>query len=149
MRDRLVLALFVAAVLGCGLLIGYTTAPDGWYAALVKPGFNPPAWVFAPAWTVLYLMIAVAGWQVWRRNFTRLQQLWWLSLGLNFLWSPVFFGLQHIGAALLVIALMDLAVLAFMWLAWPRDKAAFWLFVPYAGWLCYATLLNSAIFMLN
>lgn len=149
MREKTALVLFILGVLLCGLLIGYTSAPDSWYAGLVKPVFNPPAWVFAPAWTLLYIMIGIAGWRAWLSGSARLQQFWWAALALNFMWSPVFFGLKMTGSALIVIILMDIAVLAFMIAAYRRDKAAFWLFVPYAMWLCYATLLNSAIFLLN
>lgn len=149
MRNKLVLLLFVLGVTACGLAIGYTTAPDGWYTGLVKPFFNPPAWLFAPAWTLLYIMIGIAGWRAWVTGSERLQRIWWAALVLNFLWSPVFFGMKMIGAALAVILLMDCMVAAFMAEARKRDKAAFWLFVPYALWLAYATLLNGAIFVLN
>lgn len=149
MRDKVPLLLFIVGVLVCGLVIGYTTAPDGWYAGLNKPFFNPPAWVFAPAWTLLYIMIALAGWQVWRTGSALLQRIWWAALVMNFLWSPVFFGMKMIGAALIVILLLDALVIAFLVKTRNRDTVAFWLFVPYAFWLAYATSLNAAIFYLN
>ena len=70
-RHRLALILFVALVIGGGLAIGYVTAPGEWYAGLAKPSFNPPNWVFAPVWTVLYVLIAIAGWRVWRKDASR------------------------------------------------------------------------------
>jgi hypothetical protein len=74
------LPLFLALVVGGGLAIGYFTAPGEWYAQLEKPGFNPPGWVFGPVWTVLYVLIAIAGWRVWRRDSAgRPMRLWWGS----------------------------------------------------------------------
>jgi hypothetical protein len=85
MKHRPSLILFLVAVLGGGLAIGYLTAPGEWYAQLTKPGFNPPAWVFGPAWTVLYVLIAVAGWRVWRREPGGWpMRLWWTQMALNF-----------------------------------------------------------------
>src|SRR4051794_28977474 len=82
------------------------TAPGEWYAALAKPSFNPPNWLFAPVWTVLYVLIAVAGWRTFERDQRGgPMKLWWAQLALNFLWSPVFFGAHRIGLALLIILL--------------------------------------------
>jgi translocator protein len=62
------LILFISLVLGCGLVIGYLTAPGDWYAGLARPAFNPPSWDFAPVWMALYVLIAIAGWRVWQRE---------------------------------------------------------------------------------
>ncbi|MBS0523905.1 MAG: tryptophan-rich sensory protein [Proteobacteria bacterium] len=149
-RDRFALILFVALVLGGGLAIGYATAPGEWYRQLVKPSFNPPAWVFAPVWGVLYVLIAIAGWRVWRKGASGgAMKLWWLQLGLNFLWSPVFFAAHRIGLALLVILLLLAAIMAFIGLAWRQERVAGWLFLPYAAWVAFAAMLNGAIFALN
>lgn len=150
MSPRAALVLFLALVLGGGLVIGYLTAPDEWYAALAKPVFNPPAWLFAPVWTVLYVLIAVAGWRVWRHaRGGAAMKLWWAQLVLNFLWSPVFFAAHAIGAALGIIVLLLALILAFIGVTWRQDRAAAWLFVPYAAWVAFATALNAAIFSLN
>ena len=144
------LVLFLALVVGGGSLIGVANTPGGWYETLEKPFFNPPDWLFAPVWTVLYVMIAIAGWRIWRLSVTGgAMTAWWLQLGLNFLWSPVFFTLQHVGAALLVVVALLAAILAFIALARLRDALAAWLFVPYALWVGYATVLNAAIWILN
>jgi tryptophan-rich sensory protein len=101
------LILFLVLVLGGGLVLGFLTAPSDWYAGLAKPAFNPPGWLFGPMWTVLYVLIAVAGWRIWQRNRGgRPMKLWWGQLALNFLWTPVFFGAQQIGLALVVILLI-------------------------------------------
>jgi tryptophan-rich sensory protein len=143
------LAAFIAAVLGLGLLIGLATMPGPWYEALEKPFFNPPNWLFGPAWSVLYVLIGIAGWRVWRSGDSGLLTAWIVQLALNFLWSPVFFGLQSIGGALIVILALLAAILAFIALAWRRDRTAAWLFVPYALWVAFATTLNVSIHMRN
>ena len=153
MPSRLSFILFQLLVIGGGLLIGYLTAPGDWYAQLAKPTFNPPAWVFAPVWTTLYVVIAIAGWRVSRRHeggATRTSiWLWWSQLALNFLWSPVFFGVHLIGAAFVVLSLLFLTVLGFIIVTWPRDRLAALLFIPYAIWVAFAGVLNGSIFVLN
>lgn len=149
-RHWLTLLLFLTLVVGGGLVIGIVTRPGDWYADLVKPPFNPPNWIFGPAWTVLYGFIAVAGWRIrMRRPRRRPMTLWWLQLGLNFLWSPLFFVAHRIDLALGVIALLLLAIVAFIVTTWRVDRIAGWLFVPYAAWVAFATLLNASIVMLN
>jgi tryptophan-rich sensory protein len=150
MRRYLVLATFIALVLGGGTLIGLTVQPDGWYAALRKPPFNPPNWVFAPVWSALYVMIGVAGWLVWRRDWrSRMMAAWVAQLALNFIWTPVFFGLHAPAAALAVILALLIVIIAFIVRGWGRDRAAALLFVPYVAWVAFATLLNAAIVYLN
>jgi tryptophan-rich sensory protein len=150
MGSRLTLALFLALVLGGGLALGYLTAPGEWYAGLAKPWFNPPAWVFAPAWTTLYVLIAVAGWLVWRRDRGSMpMKLWWAQLVLNFAWTPIFFAAHQIGLALFVILALLAVIFGFIGTAWRHDRAAAWLFTPYAAWTAFASLLNGAIFVLN
>ena len=149
-RHRPALILFIALVVGAGLAIGYVTAPGEWYAGLVKPSFNPPNWVFAPVWTVLYVLIAVAGWRVWRKDAGgSAMKMWWLQLGLNLLWSPAFFAAHRIGLALFIILLMLAAIIAFIVLSWRQERIAAWLFVPYAAWVAFAAMLNGSIFALN
>lgn len=150
MTDRAALAPFILLVVGGGLLIGFFTAPGPWYEALAKPSFNPPNWLFGPVWTVLYVLIAIAGWRIWqRRRDGGAMKLWWLQLVLNFLWSPVFFGLERIGPALVVILALLAAILAFIAASWKLDRPSAWLFVPYAAWVAFASLLNAAIWALN
>jgi translocator protein len=150
MNHRLALIVFLVLVVGGGLAIGYLTAPGEWYARLAKPAFNPPGWVFGPVWTVLYVLIAVVGWRVWQRDRDGWpMKLWWTQLAANFLWSPVFFAAHQIGLALLVILLLLAAILAFVASAWRQDRVAAWLFVPYAAWVAFASVLNGSIWMLN
>jgi benzodiazapine receptor len=141
---------FLLLVIGGGLVIGLLTSPGEWYAGLAKPSFNPPAWLFGPVWIVLYVLIAVAGWRVWQRDRTcGPMKLWWVQLVLNFLWSPAFFAAHQPGVALVVILMMLAAILGFIAAAWRLDRVAALLFVPYAAWVTFASLLNGSIWMLN
>ena len=144
------LILFLVLVLGGGLALGGLTVPGAWYTGLAKPTFNPPGWLFGPAWTVLYILIAVAGWRVWQRGRDGWPiKLWWAQMALNFLWTPVFFGAHQIGLAFIVILLMLAANLAFIATSWRQDRLAAWLFVPYASWVAFASVLNGSIWALN
>jgi len=143
--------LFLILVVGGGLAIGYLTTPGDWYTLLVKPGFNPPGWIFGPVWTFLYVLIAIAGWRVSRQGRRNRwpMTLWWTQLALNFLWTPVFFSAHRIGLALGIVLMLLAAIIAFIAMAWTHDRTAAWLFVPYAAWVAFASVLNASIFVLN
>ena len=150
MNQLVPLLLFLVLVVGGGLAIGFVTAPGDWYAGLAKPAFNPPNWLFAPVWTVLYVLIAVTGWRTFERDRRGWpMRLWWAQLVLNFLWSPTFFTAHRIGLALLVLLLLLATILAFMIKSWLQDQVAAWLFAPYAAWVAFALALNGAIWLLN
>ncbi len=144
------LAVLVLAVVLTGMLIGYATLPGEWYASLNKPSFTPPNWVFGPVWTVLYIVIAIAGWLCWvrDRNSTA-TKLWFVQMALNFLWSPVFFGAQQPGWALVVVVVALVTVLAFIASAWAKDRLAAILFLPYAAWTAFATALTAGVVAMN
>ncbi len=106
--------------------------------------------MLAPVWSVLYVLIAVAGSRTFESDRAGWpMKLWWAQLALNFLWSPVFFASHRIGLALVVILLLLAAILAFIVASWMQDRLAPWLFAPYATWVGFASLLNGAIFALN
>lgn len=143
------LAVFVGVV-AAAASFGAIFKPGPWYAALVKPPWTPPNWVFGPVWTALYVMIAVAGWLVWRSDERgRALRLWIAALVLNAAWSWLFFGQHWIGAALADIVLLLVAIMAFARAAWPVNRLASALFWPYLAWVAYATTLNGAIWVLN
>jgi len=154
-RELLGLAAFVALCLGVAALGGWVTAGSvgSWYPTLKKPAFNPPDWVFAPVWTALYLMIAVAGWRVWRRHgfagARSAMSAYALQLALNLGWSFLFFGGRMIGAALAEILLLLAAILVNAVLFWRVERAAALLLVPYGAWVAFATVLNAALWRLN
>ncbi len=158
-RSRLVdivaLVLFVALCLGIGALGASVTATsvDTWYAGLVKPSFNPPDEVFGPVWTVLYVLMGVAAWRVWRsadRDTTRGPlTLFALQLAINLGWTVVFFGLHKIASAVATIVVLDVAVLVTMLAFRAVDRVAALLMLPYVAWVAFATVLNVAIWRLN
>lgn len=144
------LALFVIAVVGAGFAIGILNPPGQWYAALSKPPFNPPNYVFGPVWSVIYLLIAVAGWRVWTALGEAIGKLLWSAqMALNFAWSPIFFTVHSTKGALIIIVGMLLTILAFIAHHWSRDRLSALLFMPYALWVSFATVLNASIVMLN
>lgn len=144
------LVLFLVLVVGGGWIIGTTNLPGGWYANLHKPPFTPPNLLFPLAWTVLYVLIAIAGWRTYERTGSGLlMQIWWGQLLLNFAWSPIFFRLHLMWPALAVIVAMFVLILLFMLLQWRRDRTAALLFAPYACWVAFASVLNASLNVLN
>lgn len=144
------LLVFVVGVVGIGWLIGATNLPGEWYAGLAKPGFVPPNWAFPVAWTILYIMIAIAGWRTFRRDPSGKAMLAWAAqLALNFAWSPVMFTMHQIGAALVILVCLFVTIVTYISLEMSRDKLAAALFVPYAAWVAFAGVLNAAIWRLN
>lgn len=129
---------------------GLLFRPGDWYAGLQKPNWTPPNWLFGPAWTVLYVMIAFAGWLVWRTDASPvLVGLWVLQLLLNGLWSFLFFGRRRMDLAFVDIGALWLAIAAFVVAAWPVSQTAGLLFVPYLAWVSFAAALNAAVWRLN
>jgi len=125
--------------------------PDAWYAALQKPEFNPPNWVFAPVWTLLYILMAISVWRVQRKQqrFSFEIALWLVQLALNGLWSWLFFGLHRPDLALIDIALLIVVLLTTV-LAFARiDRNAAWLLLPYLAWVSFASMLNLSLWQLN
>ncbi len=150
MRKILTHIVFIALVVGLGIVSGLSNMPGDWYQSLQKPFFNPPGWVFAPVWTVLYILIGIAGARVWEKApASAAMQLWFGQMIFNFLWSPAFFGLQSPAMGLLVIVPLLGLILAFIWQAHPLDRPASLLFLPYAAWVGFATLLNASLVLLN
>lgn len=131
-------------------LAGATSAPDAWFEALQKPSFNPPNWVFGPAWTLLYALMAIAAWRVYRvAGLCLAIGLWGVQLAVNAIWSPLFFGLHRIDLALVDIVILDILVVATIVTFFRHDKLAGWLMVPYLAWISFATILNATIWQLN
>lgn len=151
-------------VVGCELvgILGAVTTVTGassWYDALAKPPFNPPSWLFGPAWTLLYAMMGVAAFLVWRAGrgmegadrseVKRALTLFAVQLVLNGIWTPIFFGAKSIvGGAVVIVSLLvvlGLTVRAFFHVS----RTAGWLLVPYLLWVAFATTLNLSIWWLN
>jgi len=124
-----------------------------WYDSLKKPPWNPPAWVFVPVWTVLYGLMAVAAWLVWRRRDVRpakqALRLFAVQLALNLGWSALFFGMRGPAWAFFEILLLWTAIAATVVLFWRVRPLAGMLLVPYLLWVGFAALLNGTIVTLN
>jgi tryptophan-rich sensory protein len=149
----------IVSVIGCEL-VGILGTPftisaiPTWYAALNKPVFAPPNWIFGPTWTLLYFLMGVSFYLIWKQGFkkkkVRTTRLYFLAqLGLNFIWSPVFFGLQAPLLGLIIIISMWVLIVMTMKKFYPLSRLAFYLLVPYLLWVSFATILNAAIVVLN
>lgn len=149
----------IIAVVGsefAGIIGSVFTAPSipTWYVTLVKPEFSPPNWVFAPVWTILFLVMGIAAFLVWKQGLGRRDVKIALSvfiaqLILNTAWSVIFFGLQNPGAAFIEIIFLGLAIIATMSTFAKISKLAAWLLLPYILWVCFAAYLNYSIWILN
>ena len=149
-KHALTLILFVVLTVAGGNLVGYLSIPGPWYEGLEKPWFNPPNWIFGPVWTLLYVLIGIAGARVFiRERRGTLPKLWFLQLALNLAWSPAFFLMQRPDLSLVVLIAMLLTILTFIAFAWNRDRPSALLFLPYAAWVSFAGCLNGAIWWLN
>ena len=161
LKSAIVLVVFIAisfAVAALGTLATLENV-DGWYADAEKAPWSPPNFLFGPVWTVLYPLMAIAAWLVWRErarvNVRPALTMYVIQLVLNALWTPVFFGLYpSIGVpalwgALVIILALDVMVLVTMLRFWPVRRLAAWLLVPYWAWVLFATTLNAAVAILN
>jgi benzodiazapine receptor len=150
------LLISLVITLAIGIVASIFTRPEipGWYSSLRKPSFNPPSWVFAPVWTTIYIMIAIAAYLVWQRrestvNYISAKAIYFVQLALNFSWSIVFFGLHQVFMALVVIALLWLSILLNIHYFNKYSRVAAWLLLPYLLWVSFASVLNFNIYILN
>lgn len=141
---------FILITFAAPAVSAFIEMPGAWYAALQKPSWNPPSWLFGPVWTLLYLLMSVAAWLVWKRvGFTRPLTLYFVQLALNAAWTPIFFGAHALVPALIVIAALWIAILATLLSFRKVNAAAGWLFVPYLAWVTFAMTLNFTLWKLN
>lgn len=132
---------------------GAFVSTKGWYEGLLKPSWNPPAWVFGPVWTLLYAMMAVAAWLVWREGGWARQKkplrLFLVQWALNAAWTPIFFGFHQIGPALAEIMLLWIMLVLTINAFVQVSRVAAVLLLPYLAWVSFATALNFALWRLN
>ena len=143
----IILITFIAPMIG-----SYATSSfkEPWYSGIILPSFNPPSWVFAPVWTILYIFMTIAIWKVWINSFDiRILKIYLIHLFFNSTWSIVFFGFHLIGLALVNLIIILLFIIFLMKEYLIRDKISFYLMTPYLAWSSYALILNSSIFLLN
>ena len=127
-----------------------TTFKEPWYSEIILPSFNPPSWIFAPVWTVLYIMMSAAIWKIWVNLFdTKTLKIYFVHLFFNATWSIMFFGLHQIGLALINLIIILIFIIVLMKIYLRKDKVSFYLMFPYLLWSSYALILNTSIFLLN
>ena len=156
MKKALGILIFVLVCELAGFIGSVFTTPSipGWYAGLAKPPFNPPNWVFAPVWTILYAMMGISAYLVYekrqgRKDVGRALTIFASQLGLNVAWSIVFFGAHQILGAVIVIVLLWALILATIWLFSRISRAAAYLLIPYILWVSFASVLNISLYTLN
>jgi benzodiazapine receptor len=155
MNKWIALTVFICACLGAAAFgAAFTrTGLVEWYPTLRKPPWNPPAWIFGPVWTALYLMMAIAGWLIWLdRDISAVGValgLFLLQLILNALWTGIFFGLSDPGGAFIEIVALWIAITATTFQFAQIRPAAAWMLIPYLAWVTFAATLNFTIWRLN
>ena len=138
---------FIPSIIG-GLVTASFKEP--WYSEINLPNFNPPSWVFAPVWTSLYIMMAIAIWKIWVSSFDlKILKLYFTHLFFNGTWSIVFFGFHQIALALVNLLIILIFIVLLMRRYFSIDKISFYLMVPYLIWSAYAFILNSSILAIN
>ncbi len=155
MNRWLALLLFLAASFTAAGIGGYATGTSvqTWYPTLAKPSWNPPPWVFAPVWTLLYVLMSVAAWRAWLRRAETgaagTTLLFATSLGLNAAWSLLFFGARSPGAAFAEVLIFWACLVVLQVRFWKQDRLAGVLWLPYLAWVSFASVLNGTVWWLN
>lgn len=149
----------LTAIVGCQLVgilgsVFTVNAIPTWYSSLTKPFFAPPDWLFAPVWTILYLMMGVSFYLIWKKGWEKsynriARNYFFAQLALNFVWSPAFFGLKSPLLALLIIVVLLGLIIITIKKFFPISKWSAILLLPYLLWVTFATVLNGAIVLLN
>jgi len=156
MNNYIKLFFCVLICLSVGAVSGYFTANEilTWYTTLNKPSFNPPNWIFGPAWTILYIFMAISMWLVWKSDVPSAKKntaifIFAIQLILNFFWSILFFSFHQLGFALIEIILLWIFILLSILKFYPISTTAAYLLIPYLLWVSFASVLNFAIWRLN
>lgn len=140
-----------AVIIASGLATA--SSVETWYPILAKPSFNPPTWIYTPVWTLLYILMAISLYQVWKLPVSRERNIalffFFLQLFLNFSWSFIFFYFHEIALAALDIVVLWALILVTIFAFARFSKIAAWLLVPYVAWVSFAAILNIAILRLN
>lgn len=152
--SKLVISIGLSELVGIIGSIFTTSAISTWYVTLTKPDFNPPAWVFGPVWTILYLLMGISAFLVWRKDLEpkairSALSVFVVQLILNGLWSVVFFGLRNPAMALINIVLLWFTIIWTISVFYKISRSAAYLLVPYILWVTFAGYLNYSIWILN
>jgi len=157
--DKISFKKIIASILICFLpaLIGsvftYPAIPN-WYASLNKPFFSPPNWLFGPAWTILYLLMGISFYIIWKRGIKSKEEknavyIFFVQLILNALWSFLFFGLRSPFLGFVCIIFLWFSIALTIWKFWRLEKISGILLLPYIGWVSFASILNFFVWILN
>jgi translocator protein len=152
--QKLIISLIIPQLIAAAGAYFTVTGVGSWYREINRPEWNPPSWVFGPVWTLLYIMMGIALFLVWRSNAPANAKrqaviLWSAQLLFNFFWSLIFFGLQQPGWAFAEIVVLWLLILLTIFAFARISKLAAWLLVPYISWVSFAGMLNFAIWQMN
>lgn len=144
----------LAGAVAASVLGALSTDIGPWYYALTKPSWQPPDWLFGPAWTAIFALAALSGVLAWRKAPDRARRtvmlaLFAVNLGLNALWSLLFFRLRRPDFALVEVAALWLSIAALMVVMWPYSRTSSGLLLPYIAWVSFAAFLNLTIVRLN
>ncbi len=145
---KLLLAIFICE--GAGLAGSFFTfeSVNTWYTTLTKPSFNPPPWIFSPVWTTLYLLMGISLYMAWGDKKVDLKWFW-IQLGLNVLWSLIFFGLKNPTLAFVEVIFLWGAIFMTIKSFWKKKRIAAYLLIPYLLWVSFASILNLSLALLN
>lgn len=152
---KLILSLIIPNAVGILSSLATMPAVGNWYTTIAKPSWTPPGWIFGPVWTLLYTLMGVSLYLVWRdgaqKSDIRKGLIWFdVQLGLNFLWSLAFFGLKSPGVAFAVIIALWIAIAVTMGIFWElKKRVSVVLLVPYILWVSFALALNAQIWFMN
>ena len=140
-------------IIGGAMGASVNSSVNGWFTTLNKPFLNPPDFVFAPVWTVLYISLAVFYWMLDREPYNTLvvhtKHIFILQLILNFLWTPIFFGMHSIWGGLIILLVLDFLVFRLIGVSFHINKMYAFIILPYFCWLLFATYLNLSLLLLN
>jgi translocator protein len=152
--SKLIIAVLVCEAVGIASALLSNTSNNTWFKTLTKPSWNPPGYLFAPVWTILYLLMGIAFWLIWKSDAPYLKKtnaigIFFFQLFFNFCWSILFFRFHSPFLALINIVIMIITITATMFSFANINKKASWLLVPYIMWVSFATLLNFTIWVMN
>ena len=143
----IIIITFIASGIGG---ITTTSFKEPWYSEIILPSFNPPSWVFAPVWTILYILMSIAIWKVWINFFDRkILSIYFIHIFFNATWSIIFFGFHQIELALLNLIIILIFIVILLKIFFKKDKLSFYFMLPYFIWSSYALFLNFSISLLN
>ena len=151
---KLIISILICQLVGITSALLSTTQNNVWFESIVKPSWNPPGYLFGPVWTILYLLMGISLWIIWKSNAyepmkTEALLFFATQLFLNFWWSILFFKFHSPFIAFIAITLLFILIFLTIFRFVEISKTAAWLLVPYISWVCFAAILNYNLWKLN